>query len=392
MEAASLRVSPGCRLSRRLDGMPPASTSSARPPRGPPFPIPPQPSTPMPSTAPMPPAGTALRLPWCTLLVVLAAAALPRAAAHGFLSEPPSRNFLTNWRYCPHCLNGGGTAASSGGGTLVWPANSQPACGTPELAAAGAAVRRYAPGSRIDVKVFFSTQHGGRHAFRICPSPQADVACFEAAPLLQRCAAAAGGCGRQPPPACAAGVLPVHRQQPSKRSPATAHSLPNAMRYPPCTPLHRRADGGGPYSWTPVRGGPIPVPGVLYERLTRASLPGEEYTFRYTLPPGFTCQRCVLQVRGWAAGGAGAGPPVGAVQPQRAGCELRLGQAVMPAPGMAWHGSGAHAGSGCCPPLVASAMCAGHVAPPPLPPSAAVVVDHQQQLPRARPAGVRGGR
>lgn len=133
-----------------------------------------------------PRAGTALRLQLALLAALLVVAALPRASAHGFISEPPSRNFLTNWQWCPHCLNGGGTGASSGGGTLVWPANTQSACGTPDLAAAGTPARRYAPGSTIQLKVFFGTQHGGRHAFRICPSAQAAAACFEAAPLLQR--------------------------------------------------------------------------------------------------------------------------------------------------------------------------------------------------------------
>lgn len=36
---------------------------------------------------------------------------------------------------------------SSAGRTLVWPAHAQHFCGTPELAAAGAPVKRYAPGS-----------------------------------------------------------------------------------------------------------------------------------------------------------------------------------------------------------------------------------------------------
>lgn len=125
-------------------------------------------------------------LPLAPLVALVVAAGLPLAGGHGFITEPASRNFLTNWQYCPHCLNGGGTGASSGGGTLVWPAHTQAACGTTALAAAAAPARRYAPGSTIQIKVFFGTQHGGRHAFRLCPAAQADTACFEAAPLLQR--------------------------------------------------------------------------------------------------------------------------------------------------------------------------------------------------------------
>lgn len=37
----------------------------------------------------------------------------------------------------------------------------------------------------IAIKVWFSTQHGGRHTFRLCPRPAADKACFEET-VLQR--------------------------------------------------------------------------------------------------------------------------------------------------------------------------------------------------------------
>jgi len=155
-------------------------------------------------------------------------------------------------------LNAGGPGPSSGFGTLVWPNSTQPTCGTPELAAAGAPLTSYTPGSGagagrgwvgwvtgwqrgwygewrwtgpsgvrfgggkgwggagwshqlcacsspslpasaalakppalltrpttpccipvIDIKVFFSTQHGGRHTFRLCPRPNADDDCFQ---------------------------------------------------------------------------------------------------------------------------------------------------------------------------------------------------------------------
>ncbi|PSC68770.1 chitin binding domain-containing [Micractinium conductrix] len=118
-------------------------------------------------------------------LVLFAAAAAahalaPRpAAAHAFLSLPESRNYDINWRYCPHCLNNGGAGPSSDFGQLVWPATTHPACGTAELADARRVVQDHAPGQVIDVKVFFSTQHGGRHWLKLCPRAAVDLACFD---------------------------------------------------------------------------------------------------------------------------------------------------------------------------------------------------------------------
>ena len=120
------------------------------------------------------------------LLAALAAALAGGAEAHGFLSLPASRNYLQNWKYCPHCLNNNGPGFSSAGGTIAWPANSGfPACGSadPAIARPAATVlprATYTPGATIEVKVFFGTQHGGRHVFRLCPRPDADTACFEA--------------------------------------------------------------------------------------------------------------------------------------------------------------------------------------------------------------------
>ncbi|KAL4443449.1 hypothetical protein ABPG75_011186 [Micractinium tetrahymenae] len=159
---------------------------------------------------------------------------------HAFMSEPASRNFATNWQYCPHCLNNGGPSVSSAGGTLTWPNSTHPMCGTNDLAAAGPIQATYTAGSVIAIKVWFSTQHGGRHTFRLCPRPNADKACFEETVL-------------------------------------------------------QRMDGGGPYSWTPVNGGPVPVPAVSVETVTRLYTPADEYTFRYTLPLNITCNQCVLQ-------------------------------------------------------------------------------------------------
>ncbi len=62
----------------------------------------------------------------------------------------------------------------------------------------------------------------------------------------------------------------------------------------------RSTDGGGPYSWTPTNGGP--VPGGKYSRgavqLTNSgALYGEFYSWQYRLPPDVGCTRCVLQAR-----------------------------------------------------------------------------------------------
>ena len=35
-------------------------------------------------------------------VLLLLAAQLPLAAAHGYLVEPAARNYVQNWRYCPH--------------------------------------------------------------------------------------------------------------------------------------------------------------------------------------------------------------------------------------------------------------------------------------------------
>ncbi|KAL4418898.1 hypothetical protein ABPG77_002641 [Micractinium sp. CCAP 211/92] len=147
-------------------------------------------------------------------------ARLPAAAGHGFVYEPASRNYVRNWRYCPHCANNGGPGVCSDGGRLVWPATTQPACGARSLMDAGPVVQAYTPGSVINITVFITVQHGGRHAFRICPYDVATAPCFVQHPL-------------------------------------------------------NRTDGGGPYSWTPTNGGP--VPGGKYSRVVvdnRQQLPG----------------------------------------------------------------------------------------------------------------------
>lgn len=82
------------------------------------------------------------------LLLALAAAVLPApAAAHGFIIAPAARNYVRNWNWCPHCVNGGGPAVTSRGGQLAWPASAAAACGDASLATAGAPVATYHAGA-----------------------------------------------------------------------------------------------------------------------------------------------------------------------------------------------------------------------------------------------------
>lgn len=88
------------------------------------------------------------RLPAAALAAAALAllAALPRAAAHGFLAMPAARNVIHStyypraaaerdryeesyWNYCPHCLAAGGPGQVSGGGSLTWPAGLNGFCG-----------------------------------------------------------------------------------------------------------------------------------------------------------------------------------------------------------------------------------------------------------------------
>lgn len=60
----------------------------------------------------------------------------------------------------------------------------------------------------------------------------------------------------------------------------------------------------------------MPLPSVGYAaQVSRANLVAPEYTFRYQLPPGLTCDHCVLQVR-WGMVGL-------QTRPGLAGCDKR---------------------------------------------------------------------
>ncbi|EFN57128.1 hypothetical protein CHLNCDRAFT_51191 [Chlorella variabilis] len=163
------------------------------------------------------------------------------AAGHGFMTAPVARNVLRGAACgvgCPHCCNFGGPGTSSAGGRLTWPASAAPACGTLDLNTAGPVMGSNAPGAVIKLTIFISAQHGGRHLFRLCPGPDATKPCF------------------------------------------TQHTL-------------QRVDGSGPYVWTPLQGGPVPE--AEYSQGVRSGVSGELYTWRFRLPEGVACERCVLQ-------------------------------------------------------------------------------------------------
>ncbi|PRW33768.1 cell wall integrity and stress response component 4-like [Chlorella sorokiniana] len=103
---------------------------------------------------------------------------------------------------------------------------------------AGEPVAIYSEGEVIDISVFITAHHGGRHAFRLCTDLDASERCL------------------------------------------SQHLL-------------ERADWGGPYSWTKTTGGS--APGAEVKKGSLSGQGGERYTWRYRLPPGVSCTRCVLQ-------------------------------------------------------------------------------------------------
>ena len=112
--------------------------------------------------------------------------------------------------------------------------------------------------------------------------------------------------------------LPPPRSRPFLRPPTwkRPHSMHcslqralAAARPPAC----RSADWSGPYSWTKTTGGS--APGAEVEKGSLGGQGGERYTWRYRLPTGVSCTRCVLQVGGAVvsvdAGGKAAAVPCG---------------------------------------------------------------------------------
>lgn len=91
-------------------------------------------------------------------------------------------------------------------------------CGASDLGRAGAPAATYRPGQVIDIGLFITAHHGGRHVFRLCTDPDASEGClkehvlqrqgtrpFETCPALPAWDVGGGGggglhagCGRLP--------------------------------------------------------------------------------------------------------------------------------------------------------------------------------------------------
>ncbi|KAL6778288.1 hypothetical protein ACKKBG_A17625 [Auxenochlorella protothecoides x Auxenochlorella symbiontica] len=109
---------------------------------------------------------------------VTAMLVLTQVDAHGYIAVPASRNFLHNTDYCPHCLNAGGTRATSEGGALRWPLSRHGICGDPfagerkheygGVSATGTITGNYTEGDNINITIVINTSHKGRFSFRIC--------------------------------------------------------------------------------------------------------------------------------------------------------------------------------------------------------------------------------
>jgi len=177
--------------------------------------------------------------------ILLALAFLPLIAGHGYIRDPPARNFIADSYNCPSCLNAGGVSV------MYKTYDSKPrygVCGDPynkpmdheaggKFAKNTRAKRTYKSGGIIPIHIAFTQNHKGRMSFSICALPN--------------------------------GKLSSSRE----RSLTTQH----------CFDTHslKRADGTGEYSF----------------------LVGTEKTslVKYRLPRGLKCDHCVLQWH-WVTG------------------------------------------------------------------------------------------
>lgn len=113
-----------------------------------------------------------LRLRRVVTGVVLACLAVfhGTADAHGYLSEPVSRNALHNSNWCPQCLSG-----------------PEP-CGDPrgrhdhesrgKYASFSKPPRKYERGSLLTATAVITANHGGRWGLELCASPPEKESCF----------------------------------------------------------------------------------------------------------------------------------------------------------------------------------------------------------------------
>ena len=155
------------------------------------------------------------------------------------MTMPAPRNLVNTAEDCPHCKNEGGPYVVSMQSTRSWPNGNHGQCGGGSYERSGGrSVATYRQGSRIDISFFITAQHGGRHAFRLCPEDTPSEKCFSQYTL-------------------------------------------------------ERADGKGKYLWVGNRGGA--GDGGSYSRDTKRGLIGEDYKITYKLPDDLACERCTLQ-------------------------------------------------------------------------------------------------
>lgn len=84
-------------------------------------------------------------------------AALAGVAGHGYLAEPAARNVVTNYEYCPACLNGPGVCGDRKGSRD----NARP----------GRVVAEYKAGGTLRARAVITANHVGRWWLELATSP-----------------------------------------------------------------------------------------------------------------------------------------------------------------------------------------------------------------------------
>lgn len=169
----------------------------------------------------------------------------PRAAGHGYLKFPPSRNLRSGPQngYCPHCGNGDGLCGDGN----QWPAGSN------YLGSSDGPVEALTAGNVVQFEVMITAHHRGHFEFRVCDQPldqntKAPLACLD--------------------------TWVLHRVPPNE---TYSNCKPNDQRGD-CQPL----DEAHPERWY------LP-PGT-----------GSHF-MHFRIPAGLRCQRCTLQWSWWTA-------------------------------------------------------------------------------------------
>ncbi|KAF8060473.1 hypothetical protein HT031_004649 [Scenedesmus sp. PABB004] len=224
-----------------------------------------------------PACGVNLRPAGRLVLLLALAAAGPRGVrAHGMLTEPPSRNWLdwvNNNAYWPDANNAGGykaLGAYNGGDapTARWPNGKHSLCGDPgsgpqPYMTPGPVVATYKAGQIVELHVAITTNHYGRFTFALCP---ADATRDEQCTKLQR----ADGKG-------VSWDLPAVVEG----SRFNGGALREALR-----PMEVDAF----YAWYPM-GRVKCATTAQCGRFNGTPV----YKLRFKLPPGRTCEKCILQ-------------------------------------------------------------------------------------------------